>query len=265
LHVRIGRQIILNTVNIAIKNKVKKYSLSHFRNKTQKISVFRRIQTFVEKKEEEYIIKRKEKLNLKDNSVLSVNRLESKKEKEKMAKSIKKRKNEKQKATQMINRLYIVLYYILHYYWIIIFVFISIIAFHWMLSFSMAFQLILFCFYIGKSFKVYYSYYKTSSLTKNEVQTIKQKINLHVEERLERFKTTSETQQEYFKYLWFFTFVFITLSYLCSIILKIIRSLSKTYTNTKKFQNIYEVISAFMYILGFYSITIKSIICFIFI
>ena len=256
LHMEIGRQIKLNTVNIEIKNTVKKYSLSNFQNKTQKIAVFRHLQTFVENNnnEDDYSIKRKEKLNLKENSVLSLTHLESKKEKEKMKKKIKKRKTEKQKATQMIYRLYIVLYYILHYYWIIIFVFISIIAFHWMLSFSMALQLSLFCFYIAKSFKVYYNYFNRLSLSQNELLTIKKKINRHVEERLERFKTTSDTQQEYFKYLWFFTFAFIIVSYLCSILLKIIKAFSKTYPEDETIEKIYEYLSALMYILGFYSI-----------
>ena len=259
LHVEIGRQIKLYTLNIAIKNKVKKYSLSNFRNKTQNIAVLRRLQTFtskiVDKKEdEEFTIKRKDRLVLKDNTILGIKNIELKKDKEKHAKNIKKRKNEKQKATQIIYRLYIVLYYILHYYWIIIFVFISVIAFHWMLSLSMSLQLSLFCFYIAKSFKVYYNYYNKSSSTNEEVQSIKQKINRHVEERLERFKTTSDTQQEYFKYLWFFTFSFIILSYLCSILLKVIRAFSITYPNNTNINKIYKIISAFMYVLGFYSI-----------
>ena len=131
LHVEIGRQIKLNTKDIAIKNKVKKYSLSVFRNKAQNISsVFLLSQgalLTISETKEEFNIERKEKLILKENSNPGyLNNIDVKKEKEKKEKSIKRRKKEKIKATRMIYRLYIALYYILHYYWIIIFVFISI-------------------------------------------------------------------------------------------------------------------------------------------
>ena len=255
LHVEIGRQIKLNTKDIAIQNKVKKYSLSTFRHKTQ--NTMRILAQLTSRKileeKDEFNIERKEKLVIKENNS-TVNILDVKKEKEKIEKSIKKKKREKQKATQMIYRLYIALYYILHYYWIIIFAFICTIAFHWMLSISMALQLSLFCFYITKSFKVYYNYYNNLSSTKKEIQPIKEKIKRHVEERLERFKTTSETQKQYFKFLWFFTFLFIILSYICSIVLKIIRAFSITYPEKKGIIKFYKIISAFMYIFGFYSI-----------
>ena len=255
LHSEIGRQIKLNSSNIAIKNKVKKYSLSVFRNKAQNISVFRLVQgnsIKPQEKKEQFNIERKDKIVIKDS--IGIKNIEMKKEKEKIEKSIKKRKKEKQKATQMIYRLYHVLYYILHYYWIIIFVFICVIAFHWMLSISMLIQLCLFCFYIAKSFKVYYNYFNRLSLQKNEVLPIKIKISRHVEERLERFKTTSDTQQEYFKFLWSFTFTFIIISYLCSILLKVIKAFSITYPNETGIIKLYKVFSAFMYVLGFYSI-----------
>ena len=256
LHVEIGRQIKLNTSDIAIKNKVKKYSLSVFRNKAQNISVFLIIPGASSKPQEtkeEYNIERKDKIIIKD-PLNQGNNIEMKKEKEKIEKSIKKKKREKLKATQMIYRLYIVLYYILHYYWIIIFVFISVIAFHWMLSISMAVQLCLICFYIAKSFKIYYNSYKKSSLIKNDSQPIKEKINRHVEERLERFKTTSDTQQEYFKFLWFITFAFIILSYLCSILLKVIKAFSITNPERMGAIELYKAVSAIMYVLGFYCI-----------
>ena len=252
LHVEIGRQIKLNSKDIAIQNKVKKYSLSTFRHKTQNTVLNLGSGKATEEKEE-YNIERKEKIIIKDNSILNIN-VDMKKEKEKIEKSIKKKKREKQKATQMIYRLYIALYYILHYYWIIIFAFICIIAFHWMLSLSMAFQLSLFCFYIAKSFKVYYIYYKKLTNTNNDIQPIKEKIRRHVEEKLERFKTTSQTQQQYFKFLWFFTFSFIILSYICSILLKIIKAFSITYPNRKGIIKWYKTISALMYVFGFYSI-----------
>ena len=67
LHVEIGRQIKLNTYNIAIKNKVKKYSLSFFREKTEKIYGFYRRKTItstLKEEEVQYTIERKKKLDL---------------------------------------------------------------------------------------------------------------------------------------------------------------------------------------------------------
>ena len=257
LHVEIGRQIKLNTTNVAIKNKVKKYSLSDFRNKTHITSLFKSSKKVVvvvnDEQEDEFSIERKDKIKIKEpsNQRTLSNIYENKKNREK---NLRKRRNEKQKATQMIYRLYIVLYYILHYYWIIIFIFISAISFHWMLSITMAVQLFLFCFYIGKSFIIYFNYYNKLSKNGDEVKSIKDKVNRHVKERRGRFKTTSETQQEYFRYLWFFTFAFIIISYLCSILLKIIKAYSVTYPDKPGIIKFYKIFSAFMYVLGFYSI-----------
>ena len=251
LHVEIGRQIKLNTNNMAIKNKVKKYSLSNFRDKTRNMSIFRHSRTLFNGKETHFNIERKDRIILKHSSKKGFNIHEIQKDRKK---NIRKRKNEKQKATQIIYNLYIALYYILHYYWIIIFVFIAAISFHWMLSVSMALQLSLFCFYIGKSFVLYFNYYKKLSLSKQEMEPMKIKINRHIEEKKERFKTTSETQQTYFKYLWFFTFSFIILSYLCSILLKIIKSFSVAFPDKPGIMKIYRIVSAIMYILGLYSI-----------
>ena len=251
LHVEIGRQIKLNTNNITIKNKVKKYSLSNFRDKTRNMSIFRHSRTLFKGKEALFNIERKDLIILKHSSKKGFNIHDIQRNRQK---NIKKRKNEKQKATIIIFNLYIALYYILHYYWIIIFVFIAAISFHWMLSISMALQLSLFCFYIGKSFVLYFNYYKKLSLSKEEVEPMKLKINRHIEEKKERFKTTSETQQKYFKYLWFFTFSFIILSYLCSILLKIIKAFSVTFPDKPGIMKIYRIVSAIMYILGFYSI-----------
>jgi hypothetical protein len=58
LHVEIGRQIKLNTNNIAIKNKVKKYSLSNFRDKTRNMTIFRHSRTLFKGKEAKFNIER---------------------------------------------------------------------------------------------------------------------------------------------------------------------------------------------------------------
>ena len=251
LHSEIGRQIKLNTSNIAIKNKVNEYSLSNFTEKARSMSIFILPKKLSREKIEAVNIERKDQIIFRDSTKRGFDFFVPKKNTEKTK---KKRKNEKQKATQMIYRLYIFLYYILHYYWIIIFVFIAAISFHWMLSISMAIQLLLFCFYIGKSFILYFIFYKKMCLNQKEDETIKEKLIRHLEERRERFKTTSEAQQEYFMFLWFFTFSFIILSYLCSILLKIIKAFSVTYPNRPGIMKFYRVVSAFMYLFGFYSI-----------
>ena len=86
------------------------------------------------------------------------------------------------------------------------------------------------------------------------VLTIKEKINIYANEKMDRFKTTIDTQQAYFKYLWSFTFSFIVLSYSCSICLKIIQAFSVGYTNDLIGIKIYRIFSSVMYILGFYSV-----------
>ena len=95
----------------------------------------------------------------------------------------------------------------------------------------MTIQLALFCFYVGKSFIIYYKYFQNLNEKQELNQTFKEKINIYANEKLDRFKTTLNLQQEYFKYLWSFTFSFIILSYLCSIILKIIQAFSVGYSN----------------------------------
>ena len=262
LHVEICRQIKINATNYEIRKCVKQYSLSFFRHKGKnKFNSSISLSNILKEKREDFSLNNKEKEIILNDSMSRIsnlsntsNSIDSKKEKEKMENTIKKRKNEKQKATQMIYRLYLVLYYILHYYWIIIFVFICGLAFHWMLSFSMALQLSLFCFYITKSFKIYYNYYNERSMAVNDNQPIKQKVKIYSEEKLERFKTTSETQQNYFKKLWFFTFVFIIASYSCSILLKIVKAIIITYPKKTSLLEAYKTVSSVMYVLGFYSI-----------
>ena len=52
----------------------------------------------------------------------------------------------------------------------------------------------------------------------------------------------------------FFTFAFIITSYLCSILLKIIKAYSATFPDKPGIIKFYKIFSALMYILGFYSI-----------
>ena len=249
LHKEISRQIKLNSLNEMAKITVAKYSLSNFYNKSKK-TAFINDENYSEN--ENSTTEKKKTFDI--NAGSSINDIEIKKEREKLKKKMIKRKMEKQKATQMIYRLYMALYYILHYYWILIFILIAAISLHWMLSISMAIQLSLFSFYVGKSFIVYYKFFKNVNKKTDETQTIKEKINKYAGEKLDRFKTTLDTQKNYFRYLWLFTFPFIILSYSCSIILKIILAFSVGYSNNIEGIKLYKAVSSVMYILGFYSI-----------
>ena len=245
LHAEIGRQIQLNAKSVLIKKTVTKYALSYYTDQSNEDRMFENLSKLGTNKDDI-----KEKFDIKDSN----NNVESKKEREKFKKKLIKRKIEKQRATQMIYRLYMALYYILHYYWILIFILIAAMAIHWMLSISMTIQISLFCFYVGKSFIVYYKFFKNQNMNKEANQTIKEKINIYATEKLDRFKTTLDTQQEYFRYLWSFTFSFIVLSYLCSIILKIIQAFSVGYLNNLEGIKLYKEFSSVMYVLGFYSV-----------
>ena len=244
LHAEIGRQIKINTKSNLIKLTVNKNSIINFTELTNDDRYNEILSPFDTNKSEKNVVK----------DTLSINGIETNKEREKFKKKLIKRKIEKQRATQMIYRVYMALYYILHYYWILIFILIGAISIHWMLSFSMTIQLSLFCFYVGKSFIVYYKFFKNLNLNQEQTQTIKEKINIYANEKLDRFKTTLNTQQEYFRYLWSFTFSFIVLSYSCSIILKIIQAFSVGYSNDINGIKLYKLISSVMYILGFYSV-----------
>ena len=246
LHAEIGRQIKLNSKSILTRVTVEKYALSNF---TQQTNDDRLLQIETNKG------LKNEKVGIQ--YTVKINDTIKEKERENAKKRLIKRKMEKQRATQMIYRLYMALYYILHYFWILIFILIAAIAIHWMLSISMAIQLSLFSFYIGKSFIVYYKYFQNLNLKKESnpaTKTIKEKIDTYTTEKLDRFKTTLETQQEYFKYLWSFTFSFMILSYSCSICLKIIQAFSVGYSNDSEGIKIYKIFSSVMYILGFYSV-----------
>ena len=78
-------------------------------------------------------------------------------------------------------------------------------------------------------------------------KTLNQKLKLYKTEQKQHFKITSQIQHSYFSLIWIFTFSFIVLSYLTSIIQKAI-SLSEN-------ENIIKYISAITYFLGVYSET----------
>ena len=87
-----------------------------------------------------------------------------------------------------------------------------------MLSISMVIQLVIFCYYMFKSFKGYNTFLKAQ---KSETKlSLNQKLIKYKEEKKEHFKITSQTQHSYFNLIWIFTFLFIILSYLCCIIIK---------------------------------------------
>ena len=247
LHSEIGRQIKINAKNNLIKLTVNRNSLLNFTELTNEDNNNEILSLFDSNKSE-----KNEKIFVKD--TLSTNDVRTNTEKEKFKKKLIKTKIEKQRATQMIYRVYMALYYILHYYWILIFILIGAISIHWMLSISMTIQLSLFCFYVGKSFIVYYKFFKNLNLNQEQTQTIKEKINIYANEKLDRFKTTINTQENYFRYLWSFTFSFIVLSYSCSIILKVIQAFSVGYLNDINGIKLYKLFSSIMYILGFYSV-----------
>ena len=143
-----------------------------------------------------------------------------------------------------IKKVYMLLYYILHYYWILIFIVVAILSIHWMLSISMAIQLILFSYYIMKSFMGYYNCMNKSNLQKKNLSDM---LELYKEEKKKHFKITSDNQQYYYNLIWKFTFTFILLTYLCCITLK--------FVDNKK---VIKIISAVLYLLGFYSNSINE-------
>ena len=143
-----------------------------------------------------------------------------------------------------IKKVYMLLYYILHYYWILIFIVVAILSIHWMLSISMAIQLILFSYYIMKSFMGYYNCMNKSNLQKKNLSDM---LKLYKEEKKKHFKITSDNQQYYYNLIWKFTFTFILLTYLCCITLK--------FVDNKK---VIKIISAVLYLLGFYSNSINE-------
>ena len=138
-------------------------------------------------------------------------------------------------------QIYIILYYILHYYWIIIFIVITILSIYWMISISMAIELILFLYYVLKSF---YGYYKILNFNLKQ-SNLKNLLKLYKKEKYEHFKITSKYQLNYFNLLWNFTFLFIFISYLSNIFMK--------YLNENNKENSTKKLSGILYFLGFYT------------
>jgi len=174
-------------------------------------------------------------------------------ESEKMKKEkLEQRVKEYKKKKKIVQKIFNLLYYILHYYWIIIFIFEVALAIHWMLSISMAIQLGIFSFYMAKSFNEYYKCLKIQDvkdyrgIKKYTKHTLNQKLKLYKTEQKHHFKITSKIQHSYFSLIWIFTFSFIVLSYLTSIIKKILSLIEKN-------ENINNYISAFTYFFGVYS------------
>ena len=138
-------------------------------------------------------------------------------------------------------QIYIILYYILHYYWIIIFIVITILSIYWMISISMAIELILFLYYVLKSF---HGYYKILNFNLKQ-SNLKNLLKLYKKEKYEHFRITSKYQLNYFNLLWNFTFLFIFISYLSNIYMK--------YLNENNKENDIKKLSGILYFLGFYT------------
>ena len=192
------------------------------------------------------------KINEVKNNDNSKNNLTYDKAYQQKLKKFEKKIKENQKTKKIVRNLFNILYYFLHYYWIVIFILVAILSIHWMLSISMVIQLSIFSFYMAKSFNGYYKCLKGQNyINKNGVKiykklTLNQKLKLYKEEKKQHFKITSQIQHEYFSLIWIFTFTFIILSYLNSIIIKYL-SIYESNENIKNF------ISALAYLLGVYS------------
>ena len=237
LHHEISRQIKINTKDVNIKIEVDKNSFNSY-NKKSKIKEID-IDSKKERLLEDIITSnnitnnitnnqdRKDNKDNKDkkdnnnneiiNSGISGNNKEKKDERlEKLEKQMK----DNQKAKYIVRKIFFILYYILHYYWIIIFIIVAILSLYWMLSISMVIQLSIFCYYMFKSFKGYNAFLSAQNL-QNKL-SLNQKLKKYKEEKQEHFKITSQTQHSYFNLIWIFTFLFIISSYLCCIIIKYI-------------------------------------------
>ena len=234
LHIEIHRQQEINRKDSSINQDAEKYSIV---NAIHKFSLMRTSSDFS------------------DISVSSKSSEQSKESEQKGQETIKKLEKtilENQKMKNIVQKIFNLLYYILHYYWIIIFIFEVVLSIHWMLSLSMIMQLSTFSYYMAKSFKEYYKCLKSqtieneSGIKKYNTLTLNQLLKLYKNEKKQHFKITSKIQHSYFSLIWIFTFSFIVLSYLTSIILK---SLSLSENN----ENIKNYISAITYFLGVYS------------
>jgi hypothetical protein len=202
LNHEIKRQISLNTKDEKLKNEIKSYSLEY--------------------KEDDNIDENNEKDNKREsllNDYLNNDNIIRDEVHNDISsiKSQEKKLIEEKQTLYIIEKIYFILYYILHYYWIIIFIFIATLSLHWMLSISMIIQLSIFCYYMAKSFK---GYYKFLTMQNNETKNLNRQLKQHKAEKIAHFNITSKTQRSYFNLIWIFTISFIVLSYLCCIIIK---------------------------------------------
>ena len=136
-------------------------------------------------------------------------------------------------------KIYYVLYYILHYYWIIVFLVVAILSIYWMLSISMFIEILIFSFYIMKSFKNYYR--NIIEIPKTE----KESLQLYYSQKKKHFQTTHSLQKDYFNLVWQFNLTLISLCYLVSIIFKFFEKEKDTATM--------KLVNAIVYIFGVYS------------
>ena len=235
LHMEIHRQQNINTKDSSSESRSEKYSILNTFNK------FSLLRTTSEISDEDI-------LNNKNINIYLEKEENEKEKKVKLEKIIK----EDQKMKKIVQKIFNLLYYILHYYWIIIFIFEVVLSIHWMLSFSMIIQLSIFSYYMAKSFNEYYKCLKSQEVVdkkgikKYQKQTLNQKLKLYKTEQKHHFKITSHIQHNYFSLIWIFTFSFIVLSYLTSIIKK---SLSLGEDNTE----INKYLNAITYFIGIYS------------
>ena len=136
-------------------------------------------------------------------------------------------------------KIYYVLYYILHYYWIIVFLVVAILSIYWMLSISMLIEILIFSFYIMKSFKNYYS--NIIEIPKNE----KENFQLYETQKKNHFQTTHSLQKEYFNLVWQLNLTLISLCYSVSIVFKFLEK--------EKDTNKMKLVNSIIYLLGVYS------------
>ena len=250
LHQEISRQIKLNTKDSRIKREIERnallYKIDDLKNEYEEKD---------SKKERLLNDYLKDNISKKsDRYYVNLNKEDKEKKDKRRAKLVKKIR-ENQKTKYIIKKLFIVLYYILHYYWIIIFIVVATLSLHWMLSVSMVIQLSIFVYYMTKSFKGYYTFLGKQN-NENKL-TLNQKLKKFEKEKREHFSITSKTQHSYFSLIWIFTFLFIILSYLCSIIIKFTTSPEDkndlyNCSNSDKFPRLKRFISL-MYFFGFYS------------
>ena len=235
LHIEIHRQQGINTKDSSHKSEIEKYSLLNAINK------FSFLRTNSESSENNDL--NSKLLNNENNNY----------QKERMN-ELSKRIKDNEKMKKIIHKIFNLLYYILHYYWIIIFIFEVALSIHWMLSISMIIQLSIFSYFMAKSFNEYYKCLKSQEVVdkrgiKNyKKKTLNQKLKLYKIEQRKHFKITSKIQHSYFSLIWIFTFSFIVLSYLTNII-------QKSINISEGNQKLTKYINAVTYFLGVYSQT----------